>query len=144
MLISGGNDSISCKMFPRNLAEVALKWFKALLARSFSGFEDLACRFVPQFSANKKKEVGLGDLFNLRQGTNEPLKSFLHQFNKATILVKEPNEKFVMETFLKGLRSGGFSETLTVWNPRTMDEVRIRADKHIEAKEMNTEKRRRK
>lgn len=62
MFISGGNDAISCTMFAGTLDEVALKLFKGLSARSMTVFEDLARRFELQFSRNKKKEVGLGDL----------------------------------------------------------------------------------
>lgn len=65
MFISGGNDTVSCKTFARTLVEVALKWFKGLSARSITSFEDFASKFVQQFSANKKKEVGLGDLFDI-------------------------------------------------------------------------------
>lgn len=86
-------------------------------ARSVTGFVDLASRFVQQFSANKKKEVGLRHLFDVRQGQTEPLKSYLHQFNKTTVLVEEPDEKFFVTAFIKGLRSGTFSETLIVWKP---------------------------
>lgn len=48
------------------LAEVDLKWFKGHPARSVTGFEDLETSFVQQYSANKKKEVGLGNLFDVR------------------------------------------------------------------------------
>lgn len=84
---------ISCKMFVGKLTEVVLKWFKGLPVRSVTGFEDLAGRFVHQFSANKKKELWLGDLFDIRQGPSESLKNYLDQFNKATVLVEEPDEK---------------------------------------------------
>lgn len=84
-----------------------------------------------------KKEVGLADLFDLFQRLEDPLKRFLDRFNKATVLVDEPGEKYFVATFIKGLKSRGFSEALSIWKPRTMDEVGIQADKHIKAEETN-------
>lgn len=97
---------------------MALKWFKGLPTRSVSGFEDLVRRFVQQFSTNKKTEVGLGDLFDEHQGQSEPLKSYLDRFNKTTVLIEEPNEEFFVTAFIKGFRSGTFSEAMIIWKPR--------------------------
>lgn len=88
MFTHGGNDTSNCKMFAGTLVEVALKWFKDLPARSAIGFEDLAHIFVQHFSAKKKNEAWLGELFDISQGSNETLKSFLDQFSKAIVLVK--------------------------------------------------------
>lgn len=83
----------------------------------------------------------MGDLFDIRQGPSESLKSYLDRFNKATLLVEDPGEKFFVAAFMKGLHSGSFCKALTVWKPRIMDEVRVRVDKHIEAEESNARKR---
>lgn len=135
MMISGDNDVVICKMFARTLTNMALKWFKGLTSRSVTNFEDLAGHFVQQFSDNKKKLVQPEDLFDLQQGAAEPLKKYLDRFNKVTILVDDPDERFFIKAFMKGLRNGTFSEAVCVRKPRTMDEVRDRADKHIEAEE---------
>lgn len=132
--------AINCKMFAGTLAEVALRWFKALLVRFATSFEDLASKFVQQFPTNKKKG-GQGDLFDVHQGSSESLKNYLVRFNKTTVLVEEPDEKFFVTSFIKGLRSRTFSEALIVWNPHTVDEVRVRAEKHIEPEESNAGKR---
>lgn len=81
-MISGSNDATSYKMFTDTLADVALKWFKGLPLRSVTGFEDLASRFVQQFSANRKKRVKSEDIFDVRQGLTAPLKGYLDCFNK--------------------------------------------------------------
>lgn len=83
----------------------------------------------------------MGDLFDVRRGLSESLKNYLDLFNKTTVLVEEPDEKFFVTALIKGLSSGTFSEALIIWKPRTMDEVRVRAEKHIEAKESNAGKR---
>lgn len=141
MFINGGNDAINCKIFAGTLAKVALKWFKGLPVRSVTGFKDLASTFVQWFCTNKKKEDGLGDLFDIRRGPSESLKNYLDRFNKATVSVEEPNEKFFVAAFMKGLHSGTFSEALIVWKPCTMGKVRVRVEKHIEAEVLNAGKR---
>lgn len=72
------------------------------------------------------------DLFDLRQGTIKPLKGYLNCFNKVIVLVGDPNKRFFVKAFMKGLKNRGFSEALSIWKPQTMDEVTARADKHIE------------
>lgn len=136
MFISGGNDAINCKKKSGTLVEVSLKWFRGLLAQSVTSFEDFDRRLVQQFSANNKKEDRMGDFFDLLQGPNEQLKNILDRLNIATVLVDL--------SFMKVLSSGALSEARTVWKPRTMNEVRIRVEKHIEVEEMKSWKKRKK
>lgn len=140
MFISGGNDTISCKMVVGTLAEVALKRFKGLPECSVTNFEDIASRFVQQFSANKNAEVGLGGLFDVRQGPSDSLKNYLDRFNKTTVLVEVPDENFFVTAFIKGLRSSTFIEALIILKPRTMEKVWVRAEKHIEDKDSSAGK----
>lgn len=56
-------------------------------------------------------------------------------------MVEEPNEKFFVTAFIKGLRSGTFSEALIMWKPLPMDEVRVRVENHIETEQSNAGKR---
>ncbi|RDY08102.1 hypothetical protein CR513_07701, partial [Mucuna pruriens] len=80
MYISGGNDSLSCKLFSRTLR------------------------------ANKTKRLEETDLFNIRQAKGETLKSYLAWFNNATVRVNDPNHKFFVKAFQKGLRPGQFRD----------------------------------
>lgn len=116
MMNSGGNDAVSCKMLAGTITDVALKWFKGLTSLSVTSFEDLASHFVQQFSANKKKLVQSEDLFDLRQGAAESLKKYLDHFNKVTVLVDDPDKRFFVKAFMKGLRNGVFSESLSIRN----------------------------
>lgn len=75
-------------------------------------------------------------MFDLRQEPTEPLKGYLDRFNKSTVWVDDPDECFFVKAFMKGLQNGAFSEALSILKPRNMDEVRARADKHIEAEDI--------
>ncbi|RDY04065.1 hypothetical protein CR513_12273, partial [Mucuna pruriens] len=46
MYISGGNDKLSCKLFPGTIRGVAMQWRATLLARTIKNFNDLASTFV--------------------------------------------------------------------------------------------------
>jgi len=140
MFISGVDDALSCKIFVGTLKGVSHKWIAGLPATSITNFEDLAIRFVAQFAANTEKPFVLADLFDIRQRPTESLKSYLARFNNATLMVTKPNEDIFVMVFEKGLNSGAFSEALTLRKTHSMNEIRMRAEKHIEAEEITREK----
>ncbi|RDX67651.1 hypothetical protein CR513_53441, partial [Mucuna pruriens] len=111
MYINGGNDSLSCKLFPNTLLEVASS-------------------FVSQFVANKVKQL---------EAKGESLKSYLARFNNATICVNDPYQKFFVKAFQKGLRAEQFSGALALRRPSSMEEIKVHAKKHIEAEEDQAE-----
>ncbi|RDX68078.1 hypothetical protein CR513_52973, partial [Mucuna pruriens] len=141
MYISGGDDKLSCKLFPRTLRGVALQWIMNLPPRSIYTFNDLASMFLSQFAANKPKRLEVADLFDIRQAGGESLKNYMARFNDATVRVNDPDQKFFVKAFQKGLRVGPFSDALALQKPTSMEEIRLRAEKHIEMEENRFEKR---
>ncbi|RDX74378.1 hypothetical protein CR513_45879, partial [Mucuna pruriens] len=81
--ISGGNDSLSCKLFPGTLRGVAMQWMATLPPRSIQTFKDLASSFLSQFAANKVKRLEVADLFDIKQAEGESLKKYLACFNNT-------------------------------------------------------------
>ncbi|RDX72508.1 hypothetical protein CR513_48006, partial [Mucuna pruriens] len=106
-----------------------------LSARSIRSFKYLVGSFISQFAANRVKRLEVADLFDIKQAKDESLKSYLARFNNATVWVNDPNQKFFMKSFQKGLRVGKFNDALALRKPISMEEIRARAEKHIEAKE---------
>ncbi|RDX61755.1 hypothetical protein CR513_59981, partial [Mucuna pruriens] len=121
MYISGGNDKLSCKLFPGTLRGVAMQWMTTLLARTIRTFNDLASTFVSQFAANKAKKLEVADLFDVKQARGESLKNYIACFNNATVS--------------KGLRASPFSDSLALERSVSMEEIRMRAEKHVEVEE---------
>ncbi|RDX97870.1 hypothetical protein CR513_19310, partial [Mucuna pruriens] len=113
MYISGGNDRLSCKLFPDTLRG---------------------------FAANKVKKLEVTDLFDIKQSRGESLKSYLARFNNATIRVDNFNQKFFVKAFQKGLRAGPFSDALALRREASMEEIRVRAEKHVEVEEDQAER----
>ncbi|RDX73247.1 hypothetical protein CR513_47173, partial [Mucuna pruriens] len=133
--ISGGNDRLSCKLFPGTLRGVAMQWMATLPPRSIQTFKDLAGSFLSQFASNKVKRLEVADLFNIKQAEGESLKNYLARFNNATVRVDDPDQKFFVKAFQKGLRVGPFNNALALKKPVNMEEIRARAEKHVEMEE---------
>ncbi|RDX88256.1 hypothetical protein CR513_30179, partial [Mucuna pruriens] len=87
------------------------------------------------FVANKVKKLEVADLFDIKQAEGESLKSYLARFNNATVRVDDPNQKFFVKAFQKGLRARLFSDALALKKPASMEEIRARAEKHVEVEE---------
>ncbi|RDX77434.1 hypothetical protein CR513_42449, partial [Mucuna pruriens] len=96
--------------------------------------------FLSQFAANKAKKLEVANLFHIKQASGESLKSFLARFNTATVRVNDPDQKFFVKAFQKGLRAGPFSDALALRRPANMEEIRARAEKHIEVEEDQAER----
>ncbi|RDX92036.1 hypothetical protein CR513_25897, partial [Mucuna pruriens] len=127
MYISGGDDKLSCKLFLGTLRGVALQWIMNLPPRSIYAFNDLATLFLSQFAANKPKRLQVADLFDIKQAGGESLKSYMARFNDATVRVNDPDQKFFVKAFQKGLRVGPFSDALALQKTTSMEEIRVRA-----------------
>ncbi|RDX85066.1 hypothetical protein CR513_33787, partial [Mucuna pruriens] len=134
MYISGGNDQLSCKLFPGTLRGVAMQWMVTLPPRSIQTFSELAGSFVSQFAANKVKRLEVANLFDIKQAKDESLKSYLARFNKATVQVDDPDQKFF------GLKASPFSDALALRRPSSMDEIQAQAEKHVEMEDDQIER----
>ncbi|RDX65347.1 hypothetical protein CR513_56005, partial [Mucuna pruriens] len=100
--------------------------------RSIYAFGDLAGLFLSQFAANKPKRLKVADLFDIKQAGGESLKSYMTHFNDATVRVNDPDQKFFVKAFQKGLRVGLFSDALALQKPTSMEEICVKAEKHVE------------
>ncbi|RDX69607.1 hypothetical protein CR513_51254, partial [Mucuna pruriens] len=65
----------------------------------------------------------------------ETLKQYLARFNATMVQVDDPDQKFFIKAFQKGLRAGPFSDSLALSRLSSMTEIRARAEKHVEAEE---------
>ncbi|RDX72888.1 hypothetical protein CR513_47569, partial [Mucuna pruriens] len=135
-----GSDQLSYKLFLGTLRGVAMHWMATLPARSIRTFSELAGSFVSQFAVNKVKKLEVVDLFDIKQGRGESLKSYLARFNNAMGRVDDPDQKFFIKAFQKGLKAGPFSDALALCRSSSMEEICARAEKHIEVQEDQLER----
>ncbi|RDX92454.1 hypothetical protein CR513_25421, partial [Mucuna pruriens] len=118
-----GDDHLSYKLFSGTLRGVVMHWLATQPPRSIQTFKDLANAFAYQFTTNKTKKLEVADLFNIKQNKSETLKSYLARFNNTTVKVNDPNKKFFVKAFQKGLRVGQFSDSLALRKPESMEEI---------------------
>ncbi|XP_077246134.1 uncharacterized protein LOC143886015 [Tasmannia lanceolata] len=69
-------------LFPRSLVGVAKKWFLSLKSEDIRTLEDIANRFVEQFSREEGIDVTKRDLKALKQGHNETFTSFIRRWRR--------------------------------------------------------------
>ncbi|RDX90986.1 hypothetical protein CR513_27091, partial [Mucuna pruriens] len=140
MYISRGDDRLSCKLFPRTLRGMAMHWLATLPPRSIRTFKDLANAFTSQFTTNKTKKLEVANLFDIKQNKSETFKSYLARFNNAIVRVNDPDQKFFVKAFQKGLRARQFSDSIMLRKPQSMEKIRTYAEKHIKVEEDQTDR----
>ncbi|XP_077215929.1 uncharacterized protein LOC143850584 [Tasmannia lanceolata] len=69
-------------LFPRSLTGTAKKWFLSLKTEEIRTLEDVANRFVEQFSMEQGIDVTKRDLKALKQGHNETFTSFIRRWRR--------------------------------------------------------------
>jgi hypothetical protein len=125
-----------CKGFGATLTGPALKWLLALPNCSISSFANLVNAFNLQFSCSKTFEKITGDLYKIKQRSDESLKDYMNRFTKESLEIT----KLDMTTAVEALKSGLMKDTLfyreLVMNPgRDLDDVRNRAIRFIRLEE---------
>jgi len=88
------------------------------------------------------KVSNVANLFDVKQSSNETLRDYLNRFCDACTCIMSPNEKILVDAFLKGLRANSFSESLVRIPALSLSEIRLRATTHIEAEDVMRQKRR--
>ncbi|KAG7579151.1 Ribonuclease H-like superfamily [Arabidopsis thaliana x Arabidopsis arenosa] len=73
-------DAGYCKLFSENLCGQALMWFTQLEPGSINNFDELSAVFLKQYSILMDKSVSDADHWNLTQGPNELLRTFITKF----------------------------------------------------------------
>lgn len=76
-------------------------------------YQSLVRKLVKQFSTSKHKKMSTTNMYNVHQGSLEPLMDYLIHFNEATIKVIHLNQEMFLRAFQNGLRAGNLNEPLT-------------------------------
>jgi len=81
------------------------------------------------------------DLFGVIQNQGESVKDFLNRFGALVVQLHTQDEALIVHAFVKGIRSGPFSDSLIMNRLRTLAEIKWRAVAHIAAEEWMSTKR---
>ncbi|XP_077218677.1 uncharacterized protein LOC143852908 [Tasmannia lanceolata] len=91
-------------IFPRSLVGTAKKWFLSLKSEEIRTLEDIANKFVEQFSMEEGIDVTKRDLKMLKQGHNETFTSFIRRWRrKAAQMTNRLSDEDQIKIVVKNL-----------------------------------------
>ncbi|XP_068477092.1 uncharacterized protein [Phaseolus vulgaris] len=141
MMLSGGSDTVYCKLFMSTLSEIALEWFVSLPDGHVISFQQFSKLFMEQYIVNRAPPVVSYDLFDVRQNQGESLRDYLSRFGAQVVRLPSKDEDMLVHAFKKGVLAGPFSKSLIKNRPSTFAEIRRRVVAHIVAETAVSEKR---
>ncbi|KAG7588731.1 Ribonuclease H-like superfamily [Arabidopsis suecica] len=100
-------DAGYCKLFSENLCGQALMWFTQLEPGSINNFDELSAVFLKQYSILMDKSVSDADLWNLTQGPNESLRTFITKFKGVLSKLPRISQQSALSALRKELWAGG-------------------------------------
>ncbi|XP_057418477.1 uncharacterized protein LOC130712675 [Lotus japonicus] len=143
MVISAASDAVKYRMFLATFKGTTMTWFTTLPRGSITNFRDFLSKFLVQFSASKTKQVTIEDLYNVRQSEGETLKQYVKRFSAASVKIEESEPNACARAFKNGLQPGKLKSKPSRKSPKSMAEVRARANTYILDEEDDAFKRRR-
>ncbi|XP_014522212.1 uncharacterized protein LOC106778739 [Vigna radiata var. radiata] len=125
------SDPVKCRAFSLSLRGEALEWYYTLPPNSVDSFRTLTSMFKKQYSTNRYEEVTVAEPVNLRQGKDETLRAFMHQYNHAARRIKGASPEFIIDSLPNCLKAGFVSESLYAELPNTLEELQEKMAKFI-------------
>ncbi|XP_042396661.1 uncharacterized protein LOC121986788 [Zingiber officinale] len=135
------SDVVKCRVFLNTLSGSAQKWFDGLPHGSITCFSDFKITFLRHFASSRKYQKTDHCLFALKQGSAEPLRSYIKRFNQVAQDVLSGTSEILMSAFSHGLTEGEFFRDL-IRNPvRNFDEMLEKAASYINVQEAQATRR---
>ncbi|XP_068486579.1 uncharacterized protein [Phaseolus vulgaris] len=131
MMLVGGSDAVTCKLFMGTLTRMAMDWFISLPDGHITSFAQLSQLFREQYIANRAPPPVSYDLFDVKQYQGETLKKYINRFGAQVVKVGTTEEPMIVYAFRKRMSLGPFCESIIRSRPRTFAEIRRRAVEHI-------------
>ncbi|XP_058189287.1 uncharacterized protein LOC131306875 [Rhododendron vialii] len=114
-------DEVMCRVFPVTLKGSARAWFNKLPPGSIRSFKELSTSFVSYFIAGQRYGKPTMHLLTIKQGRWESLREYTTRFNKEVVQIEEADDSFLY--------------LLSQEPPKTLAELMLRAQKHMNAEE---------
>ena len=96
---------------------------------------------MAHFATSKAHEKTSAFLINIKQGRDEPLKSYLARFNRTVLKIKDLLQVVAMHSIFVDLKSKDFSKSLAKRPAQTMTKLLARLAKFINMEEVEIIKR---
>ncbi|XP_042425919.1 uncharacterized protein LOC122013758 [Zingiber officinale] len=135
------SDAVKCRVFLNTLSGSAQKWFNGLPHGSITFFQNFKTVFLRHFASSKKYQKTYHCLFALKQGSAEPLRSYIKRFNQVAQDVPSATSEILMSAFSHGFAEGEFFRDLIPDPVKNFDSVLERATSYINVEEAQAARR---
>ncbi|XP_020204572.1 uncharacterized protein LOC109789926 [Cajanus cajan] len=99
-------------VFLTSLKGSTLAWYTQLPAGSVDSFNTLVRRFTVQYATSQTHHITSATLASLRQGDDEPLRTFVKRFASISVKIHNLNPEVALHAMLIALKSGPFIDSL--------------------------------
>ncbi|XP_076958713.1 uncharacterized protein LOC143634557 [Bidens hawaiensis] len=93
-----------CHIFTLTLVGAARAWFERLPDSQISSWEDLAKKFIQQFSQQRRHISDPADILNVVRKDNETLEDFITRFNQEGLNIGGVNEELLRAAFRQNVK----------------------------------------
>ena len=143
MELHGYQDPVRCRAFAITLKGPALALFNKHPPSSISYFKELSIAFVSHFIGARTYRKPSYNLLTIKQDPQENLRSYVQSFNKESLKVDIPDEKFSITAFIPepGVQSKDLILSISKNPKASMAEVLAKVEKYINGEEALLSKR---
>ncbi|XP_038707330.1 uncharacterized protein LOC120002642 [Tripterygium wilfordii] len=121
-------EACMCKAFGCCLTGPALQWFINLPNASINSFAQLTDLFIEQFATSRRLPKASDDLYKIKRGMDESLRSYIGRFLAEKVLISNCNMETAITAFRKGLSSSDeLYKELMKFSCTNMEDVLARA-----------------
>ncbi|XP_042467515.1 uncharacterized protein LOC122050694 [Zingiber officinale] len=135
ILLHQYSDAIKCRVFLNTLSGSAQKWFDGLPIGSIICFHDFKIVFLCHFTNSRKYQKIDHCLFVLKEGSAEPLRSYIKRFNQVAQDIPSTTFEILISVFSHGLVEGEFFRDLIQDPMKNFDEMLGKAASYINVEE---------
>ncbi|XP_041026936.1 uncharacterized protein LOC121267131 [Juglans microcarpa x Juglans regia] len=94
---------IVCRAFLLTIKGATRAWFRSLRPNTIDSSAELACLFLTQFIASRKRRHSAAYLLKVKQRDDESLKSYVSRFNQERMTMDDKDEKITLAALLGGV-----------------------------------------
>jgi len=136
MSLYTSDDVVLFRVFPTSLKGATLSWFTKLPPNSIDNFATLVTKFETQFATSRPHHLTSIALVGIRKEKGESLRTFVDRFSKVAMSIRNLSPDVAMHHMLTTLRLGPFADNLCMKSVDNLDELRRRAAKYMQLKEL--------
>ncbi|XP_058189241.1 uncharacterized protein LOC131306828 [Rhododendron vialii] len=128
-------DEVMCRAFPVTLKGSARAWFNKLPPRSIHSFKELSTSFISYFITGQRYGKPATHFLTVKEGRWESLRDYNTRFNKEVVQIDAVDDNVSITAYIAGLYLGQFLYLLSQEPPKTLAELMLRAQKHMNVEE---------